>query len=190
MGGTYNSATGQTEWTMHVPLAEQLAHYRAHPPGALAPLTAKPVDVEFTFDGHGEPVNAVFELTCPCGGTDFIVTGYVEDDDWHPPIALECAGCEAEHVIYDRSRHGYDAVIGGHSGAPDEPSDDAVIDELSPDAFGAPHHVLVRFEFPSDHLGGDADVKGREHDLFSWITILARDAATGQLALLFDDECA
>ncbi|HUQ04544.1 MAG TPA: hypothetical protein VM261_18715 [Kofleriaceae bacterium] len=188
MGGIYNSETDQTEWTTHVPLDEQLAHYRAHPPSALAGLTAKPVDVNFAFDGHGEPVNAVFELTCPCGSALFIATAYLEDEEWQPPIALECTACEAEHVIYDRSKHGYDAVVGG--GGSDEPDDDAVADELTPDDVDVPHQVLIRFEFPSDHLGGDADVKGREHDLFSWITILARDAQTGDLAFLFDDECA
>jgi hypothetical protein len=50
--------------------------------------------------------------------------------------------------------------------------------------------VIVRFEFPSDHLGGDDQWKGREQDPFSWITFVARDAETGELEFLFDDECA
>jgi hypothetical protein len=42
---------------------------------------------------------------------------------------------------------------------------------------------------PSDHLGsGDHD--GVERDLFGWITIVARDPSTGELAFMFDDECA
>jgi hypothetical protein len=53
----------------------------------------------------------------------------------------------------------------------------------------SPHEVIVRFEYPSEHLGG-GDHDGREHDVFSWITILARDPRTGTLAQLFEDECA
>lgn len=43
----------------------QVAFYRAHPPRALGALAATPVDVDFPFDGHGEPVNAfVFDDEC------------------------------------------------------------------------------------------------------------------------------
>ena len=38
MGGTVDPKTGQVVWEMHVPLDEQLAHYRAHPPRALRGL--------------------------------------------------------------------------------------------------------------------------------------------------------
>jgi hypothetical protein len=189
MGGTVNPETGELEWTMHVPLAEQIAYYRAHPPTALAGLTAKPVEVAREFDGHGEPINIVFELTCACGGALFTVIAWIEDDAWRPPIALECAGCAAEHQIYDRSRHGYDGVMGDLPA--DDPGEDAHPDSLEPEHADMPHQVLVRFEFPSDHLGGgDPDLQGREHDLFSWITILARDPESGGLEVVFDDECA
>lgn len=188
MGGTLNPKTGQIEWDFHVPFDEQRAYYAAHPPSALAGLTATPIDVEFPFDGHGEPVNAVFALTCPCGGDLFIVACWVEDNEIRPPISIECAACEASHEIFDPTRHGYDAVAGGLPADP--PSDDSYPDDLTHDDIDVPHQVLVRFEFPSDHLGGDAEWKGREHDLFSWITILARDPKTGALAFLFDDECA
>ena len=187
MGGIYDPKTGKIEWTFHVPLDEQVVFYRANPPSCLAGLTAKPIDLDFTFDGHGEPVNAIFEVTCACGSALFIAACMVEEDTIRAPITLECAGCEAEHVIYDPSRHGYDALAGGLPS--DELDDDAYPDEITPVDVEMPHHVIVRFEFPSDHLG-DADHKGREQDLFSWITILARDPKTGDVEFLFDDECA
>lgn len=187
MGGIYDPKTGTIEWTFHVPLDEQVVFYRAHPPSCLAGLTAKPIDLDFTFDGHGEPVNAIFEVSCSCGNALFIAACTVEEDTIRAPITLECAGCDAEHVIYDPSRHGYDALAGGLPA--DELSDDSYADELTPETVDMPHHVIVRFEFPSDHLGGP-DHQGREQDLFSWITILARDPKTGEIAFLFDDECA
>jgi hypothetical protein len=188
MGGTVNPKTGEIEWDFHVPFDEQRTYYAAHPPSALTALKATPIHVDFTFDGHGEPVNAVFALACPCGHDRFMVVCWIEDSEVRPPISIECAACEAEHVIYDPTRHGYDAVAGG---LPADPLDgDVWQDEIWPEGIDVPHQVLVRFEQPSDHLGGDPDWKGREQDLFSWITILARDPETGTLAFLFDDECA
>lgn len=187
MGGIVNPRTGQIEWTFHVPLDEQVTFYRAHPPSCLAGLTAKPIELDFTFDGHGEPVNAIFEVTCACGSALFVAACMIEDDSIRPPITLECAGCEAEYVIYDPSRHGYDAVAGGLPA--DELGDDSYADEITPEDIEMPHQVIVRFEFPSDHLG-EPRHEGREPELFSWITVLARDARSGAVEFLFDDECA
>jgi hypothetical protein len=49
--------------------------------------------------------------------------------------------------------------------------------------------VVVRFEYPSEHLG-DPEWSGREHDLYSWFTLLARDPETKQLEHLYELECA
>ena len=38
--------------------------------------------------------------------------------------------------------------------------------------------------------GGDPELAGREHDLYSWFTLLARDPATKQLEQLYELECA
>ena len=69
MGGTIDPKTGEVVWQMHVPAAEQLAYYRSHPPRALSGLRATPIEVEFQFDGHGEPINSIFEVACPCAFT-------------------------------------------------------------------------------------------------------------------------
>lgn len=89
MGGTVDPNTGEVVWEMHVPLADQLAHYRAHPPRAIAALRASSVDVDFAFDGHGEPVNAVFELACPCGSTRFVAVAGIEDGEVSTPGASQ-----------------------------------------------------------------------------------------------------
>ena len=83
MGGVYDPKTGQIEGTMHVPLEQQLAHYRSHPPSMLRELVATPIELDFTFDGHGEPVNAIFAVSCRCGSTLFEVYCHVDGDTTH-----------------------------------------------------------------------------------------------------------
>jgi hypothetical protein len=186
MGGRLDPKTGQTIWDARVPIEQQPTFYNNHPPRALDGLTCTPVEPpDWKFDGHGEPVNAVFELACPCGSKLFTVISAFDEDGAKPPIAVACSGCASERVVFDASKHGYDGALGNHE--PDESIGE--IDDLVSEEIGAPHHVLVRFEFPSDVLG-DEEWRGREQDLFSWVTILARDPATGHLAFLFDAECA
>jgi hypothetical protein len=185
VGGIVDPKTGEIIWEMHVPLAEQRAHYRANPPRAIRELRATAIEVDWRFDGHGEPVNSVFELACPCGGTRFTATcGLDEDGRSCSPIAIDCASCETTHEVFDEAKHGYDAVRGmARSFEP------ARFDELvSPDV-EAPHEVIVRFEYSSDQLGDPTREEGRAHDLFSWFTLLARDPETKHLAFLFEAEC-
>jgi hypothetical protein len=185
MGGTYDPETGQIVWEFHVPLKEQLRHYASHPPSCLSSLRCTPTELPgFTFDGHGEPVNVVFAVACVCGGSSFTVMGYlVEGELPEPPITLECDECEAEHMIFDARRHGYDGTVGGMDIEPEGEPRELFWDELEP-----PHAVLIRFEYPSDVLG-DEQWQGKEHDLFGWITVVGR-GAHGSPTLLFDYECA
>ena len=186
MGGTYDPAAGQIVWDFHVPLDEQRDFYRDHPPSALDGMTCTAIDSPpWQFDGHGEPVNAFFELACRCGSRLFAVAGRSDGEEIRGPIRVECHGCGAEQVIFDPQVHGYDAAAGlvDHDGV------DGGRAPLEDPDVPAPHEVIVRFEYPSEHLG-DASYAGRERDLFSWITILARAPGAGALAMLFDEECA
>ncbi len=184
MGGTVDPKTGQIVWDMHVPLAEQLAFYRSHPPRALGALCATPIEsIEWQFDGHGEPVNAIFELACSCGGKLFTATCGVDDDNVvSPPIGLECEACEAAFDIFDPSQHGWGAVMCGDRFEMPEGFDDLEVDGIE-----APHQIIVRFEYGSETLG-DPELAGRERDVFTWFTLLARDDQ--RLAQLFEWECA
>ncbi len=185
VGGVLDPKTGRIVWTMHVPLAEQLAHYHTRSPSALCGLTVTPTDADHDFDGHGEPINAVFTVACGCSQALFSVScGYTEDDELAPPVAITCAECRTRTVIFDASKHGWNA----ETLTPVEPLD-VVMDDLALDEVPPPHELVLRFEYASDTLG-DGEHTGREHDLFTWITILARDLRTGRLALLFDYECA
>jgi hypothetical protein len=154
----------------------------------LANFSCTAIDLPgFAFDGHGEPINAIFELTCGCGGKSFTVLAHVEDGDSIPPVELECSSCNSTYVVFDPREHGYDAVIGNYGSY----EVDELVQELTPDTLLAPHGVIVRLEYPSDVLG-DAALSADDlepQDLFSWITILARDPTSGTLATVFDDEC-
>lgn len=49
----------------HVPIEQQREHYRANPPSCLAALRCTVTDLPgYVFDGHGEPVNAIFAVAC------------------------------------------------------------------------------------------------------------------------------
>jgi hypothetical protein len=188
MGGTVDPKTGEVVWEFHVPLAEQRAFYDSHPPRALAGLTCAPIEppAGFKFDGHGEPVNAVFTLACPCGNKLFMVSAWFKDDEVRAPISVECSECDRDQEIFMSGRHGFDGELNPFESRAE---DDEFPDDLVPQDVEAPHEVIIRFEYPSDHLG-DPQWKGREQDLFSWITIVARDAETGELSFLYDEECA
>lgn len=188
MGGTVDPETGKIVWEMHLPVGDQLTYYRAHPPRALQSLQAKPCEADWQFDGHGEPVNVVFELTCPCAGTLFNVScGVDEDGTPCAPIRLECSACEMEHEIFDAEEHGYDAELN------DTPHEEPPAhDDLESD-IEAPHEIVVRYEYPSEQLAdpkGDIAWRGREQELFSWFTLLGRDPASKRLTFLYESECA
>jgi hypothetical protein len=175
MGGTYDPATKQIVWKMNVPLEEQRTFYRSHPPQALGALRSTAVDLDWRFDGHGEPINSVFSLACPCGGGRFTATCGVDgDNNVAPPIGLECSDCEEIFEIFN---------VGAQVDDPEH------FDDLTPEGFAAPHEVIVRFEHASETLG-DPRLVGREPDAFCWFTLLARAPGDGRLEQLFDWECA
>src|SRR5687768_7744642 len=95
MGGTVDPKTGQVIWDMNLGLEQQLAFYNTHPPRCLDDLTCTRIEVpDFTFDGHGEPVNAVFELTCSCGSKLFAVLAHCDDGEFVSPVYLKCDACD------------------------------------------------------------------------------------------------
>lgn len=173
---------------MTVPLAEQLAFYRSHAPRALGNLRATALEqIGWQFDGHGEPVNSIFELACPCGGKLFNATSGVDDSNTVcPPIGIECEACKAAFEIFDPNEHGWNAVMCGDTFTFDDPD---AYDDLEGEDIAAPHEIVVRFEHGSDSLG-DPELVGREQDVFSWFTLLARDPDSKRLEQLFEWECA
>ena len=182
MDGTLAPKPGETPRSAHVPVDQQRLHYAQHPPTCLGVLRCVPTQVPgFRFDGHGEPVNAVFAVRCPCGGADFDVFGYYDDrGESSPEIVLVCDQCEAEHKVFDAACHGFDGALNPRR---------------RPLPIGDAHDlwsggVIVRFEFFADLLGRDRH-RGREHELFSWITIVGTtEDPRASPRFLFEWECA
>ena len=172
---------------MSVTTEEQLAFFRAHPPSSLAGLGCAPADLpDYPFDGHGEPVNSVFSISCRCSGIFFTVHGHADEDGGGgPPITLTCDECQSRWVVFDPRKDGHDGVH--HPGLP-LPAGAPV--ELSMSDIEGPYEIYLRFEYPSDTLIGDASgwLPSRAPDLYSWITLVG--LAEGQLDTLFDQECA
>jgi hypothetical protein len=182
---TWNEKTGWA-WVFHVPFDEQEAYFRAHPPSALHTLRCSPIELPgYPFDGHGEPVNAVFAITCPCGSRQFTAARWVnEQDELGPPISIACGACGASHVIYDDTKDGFDALAGSASPTESRLGNFDAFTSVPP-----PYEVVMRFEFPSDLLGS-GEFPGREPEAFSWVTVLVKPNDGGPYVLLFDDECA
>jgi hypothetical protein len=188
VGAKVDPATGEWVWTFHVPIEEQLAYYASHPPRCVRELVCTPTELpDCPFDGHGEPVNAVFAVTCPCGGDTFIPYGSAGPDhtDLRAPYYLECDQCDESWMVFDPYTHGFDPEI--------EPGRTTPRTDLIEYEIGDTEvHAFVRFEMPSDHLGDPEErpYRGREEDFFSWFTLVGKDPESGRVAVLGDWECA
>jgi hypothetical protein len=112
--------------------------------------------------------------------------GLDEGDRITPPIVIDCASCDQAYDIFETDM-GWDGELTQGGTTDYDP-----VNDLEPPDLPVPHGIVVRFEYGSETLGDPqgADRTGREHDLFTWITILARDADTGALSFLFEYECA
>jgi len=174
----------------HTP-ADQNAYYASHPPAAIAGLRPVPVNLGgMAFEGHGSEINAIFELTCECGNKGFHVLAH-DGDEWVvDPVYVRCSACARQTVIFDARTQGYDGAL-GH--LPETPLPTTALQELSADGIGpAPYRVAVRYEYTDDVLADPdfADWKGREAELFTWLTVIVRPLSGDAAESVFDQECA
>jgi hypothetical protein len=162
----------------------QIEHYELNPPTALAGLRVEAVDVEFDFTLHPDTVNTIFELACRCGNTLFETFAILDEGQVVPPITTRCSSCGNGQVIFDPNVHGYGAIVDGDRYTHGFGAHEV---EMGSDTVDPPHHVMIRFEYPADVLV-DGDHDGMEHELFSFVTILAVDPDDGEIGFLFDGE--
>jgi hypothetical protein len=149
------------------------------PPASLQGLLCTPIELPgHVFDGHLDPVDAIFEVACACGSREFIASGWMDEGgEVGPPVTLECYACEAEYEIFDPVEHGFDAGTRNPAAPKPELGPGSPEDYPEPEP---PYEIIVRFEVdPGDPRGIDA---------FTWITVLARKGA--RLTTLIDWECA
>lgn len=176
----------------HIPYFEQ------RPPRCLDGFGVSPTKIAgYAWDGHGEPVNAVFVLNCACGHGHFHVLGhYVKNSspkrEWTVfvgPIGLKCDSCEKVTELIDTDSHGYDAEL-GHGSVTLSGQGERVPFACEKCGVKA-MEIIVRFEYTPDVLGEDfSDFRGREQDLFTWFTLLGRCEGCDKLLTVTEFECA
>jgi hypothetical protein len=165
------------------------------------------------FDGHMSPsrlntdtsgvkiegpehFNTIFRLLCTCGCDSHLILGhYWRNPDFQnvlvfvSPIALCCSVCGKVTELFDTAIHGYDAEVVGipSSYRGEGKRTEFVCDKCGPRQV----QVFARFEYPNDMVGSEFDeYRGREQDLFSWISLIGKCADCGRMIEVAEFECA
>jgi ribosomal protein L37E len=190
---------------------EQIAYYQRHPPRCLAGFKAIPCELRGVFfDGHASPpieatetiieggghVNPVFLLACACGYDQHRVTGYNwRNPDYHnelvflSPLTISCGHCGKSTELIDTDRHRYDAEIGAivATARAEGTKGDYICNRCGPNLL----QLCIRFEYPDDLFDSDDEgFRGREQDLFSWVTLIGKCHGCSRLLSVAEFECA
>jgi hypothetical protein len=175
----------------------QAEFYWSHPPRCLAGFEVQRTPVDgLTFDGHGEEINTLFKINCPCSHGRSHVLGYYWRNPNYAnsivfigPVALRCDLCGEITELIDTEVHGYDAEC-GHGSATRRGEGERA--EFRCEKCGAsPMEVSIRFEYPDDLFNADFKTfRGREQDLFTWVTILGKCCSCSRKDVITEFECA
>jgi hypothetical protein len=176
----------------------QAEYYETHPPRCIAGFAAESGDLaDWQFDGHGsDHINTVFLLTCSCGsdGHFVFVHPWTNPDDPSQmvllsPIALQCAACKKLTELIDTAVHGYDAELGLGSTTM---RGEGVREQLECGGCDLKKvfQVFVRFEYPDDLFDDFKDRQGRQQDLFTWFSLVAKCVECSAMSPVADFECA
>jgi hypothetical protein len=165
------------------------------PPRCLAGFKLRSSDLKgVTFDGHGEPLNKVFQLACTCGHDHFQVLGHHLTNDrgtsiFVSPLALQCAACEKVTELIDTDKHGYDAELGLGSATIRGTADRT---PFACDECGVrPMTAHARFEHSSDIFeDSTGEFEGNEQNLFTWFSLVGHCEGCKRLLRVADFECA
>ncbi len=176
---------------------DNLAYVNSHPPRCLASFKIAAVAMpDAEWDGHGEELNAVFQVSCTCGSRAHSISGF----SWRPsekasqrvflsPIELTCTSCAKQSLLLDTDAHGYDAELGHGSATRRGEGDPAKFrcEKCSEESMEA----LIRFEYPDDVFGDEfKDFRGGRADLFTWVSVLGRCQGCKGLWAVAGYECA
>ncbi len=175
---------------------DQAMYYWSHPPKCIAGFAIRAAELPgVVFDGHGEELNTVFALSCDCSRQDHYVLGhYWRNPDFDnilvflSPLALRCAACGKVTELLDTDKNGYDGEL-GHGSATKRGVGERV--EYRCEKCGPmPFSVFARFEYPNDLFDGTPAFADRQHDLFTWFSLVGKCAGCSQLLSVTEFECA
>ena len=171
--------------------------FKSNPPSCVDGFEKKYIDsLEIDFDGHGEEINPVFQLSCKCGSNTFSVYGHkwTNPDNgeifYISPLSATCTECAKQNPIFDIQNNGYDAVLGhGTFGARGEGTPE--IFECHSCNESTTFELFARFEYPDDMFDEDFDdFRGKEKDLFTWFSLHGKCTSCNTLVDISEDECA
>ncbi len=162
---------------------DQAEYYETHPPRCLAAFIAALGDFEKgEFDGHGPGhINTTFRLSCSCGSDRHVIHLYAWNNPDEPdqtiilsPLTAECVACRKKSLVFDSDIHGYNPEVGiGSVNRRAEGTTDRL--ECSQCDMSTEYQVFVRFEYPDDLFSEDfAEFEGRQQDLFTWFSMVAK----------------
>ncbi len=149
---------------------------RTTPPRCLSGFKVQPERLQgVVFDGHGEPLNKVFQLRCECGHDRFLVLGHHKTNRGHSifvsPLALQCSACDKTTELVDTKEHGYDAEL-GHGSATIR-GEGARAPFACPTCGVRPMSAHARFEHSGEVLeDSTGEFTGKEQDLFTWFSLV------------------
>ncbi len=168
---------------------------RITPPRCLCGFQVKPSALSgMVFDGHGEPLNAVFQLRCACDGEQFLVLGHHKTNQGHSifvsPLALRCSACSKTTELIDTNEHGYDPELGHR--ATTIRGEGERTPYACPECGVRPMSAHARFEHSGEVLEDSyGDFSGRQHqDLFTWFSLVGECSGCKQVLYVADFECA
>lgn len=177
----------------------QSEYYETHPPRCIAAFTAQVGDFDdWEFDGHeSDQINTVFQLSCTCGSDKHMVFvhPWKDPDDAGEvlvlsPISLVCVACQKKTVLIDTDVHGHDSELGiGSTTMRGEDLEESI--ECGECDLNKEYQVFVRFEYPDDLFSEDfREYEGRQQDLFTWFSLIAKCSKCSAMLPVADFECA
>ena len=172
------------------------AYFQGHPPRCLAGFQVFPTELPgVVFDGHCEPTNAIFRLSCNCGRSQFVVIGYHwQNPDFNfidvflSPIVLRCVACDQLTELIDTDIHGHD---GDQSASCTARGEGSRVEFRCPTCGPRPFQIIASFEYPQDLFDRACqEYRGRESDFFTWFSLLGICEGCQKTIEITDFECA
>ncbi len=180
---------------MTVKSTEHANYFLKHPPRCIRAFLCNRADESGNPNLTPESLYSSFDLECPCGNPAVRVLGYnwTNPDSGQSvfigPIRTHCENCTATELVFDIRHHGYDAELGNgcwSARGEGEPEAYRCI-QCSAEKFA----VNAFLDFTDDLFDdGFEDMRGRECDLFHWVSITGACADCGTKQLICDYECA
>jgi hypothetical protein len=120
----------------------------------------------------------------------------IDQDLIYGPVTAKCTSCGRDSLLFDPRLHGYDVETDYFLRTWQPSSHPREFECLN--CRGAGFALIARFEYPSAlledlELGRDPRYPshiGREHDLFTWFTLVGQCSACDTLVTIASTECA